>query len=346
MSAAAAGGTPIGVDPVAPVLVQVVRGEIVEAQHRGDVVAVGDGGVVRAALGASDRLISLRSAIKPFTAVAVLMAVESSGGEVSSEAVALSSASHSGSEEHVAVAEEMVRRYELDVELLVHGRPSPIRSGSSGTLLQHMCSGQHLSLLMLAKALGVDGRGYDDYQHPVQQRLRAVVGELLGTDLNAAPWGMDGCAIPTYAVPLHVAAEGARRWANPEAAGLSSGLTAALQRVRAAAIAHPRLIAGGGFLDTDLIRGGDGVVVAKQGAEGLCLVGAPGIGIALHTDDGDAAARAGRVATVAALRAAGAAVASSTTLDLHRTVQLPDPRGGSALARAEATSAFDALRLS
>lgn len=176
MSAAAAGGTPIGVDPVAPVLVQVVRGEIVEAQHRGDVVIVGDGGVVRAALGASDRLISLRSAIKPFTAVAVLMAVESSGGEVSSEAVALSSASHSGSEEHVAVAEEMVRGYELDVELLVHGRPSPIRSGSSGTLLQHMCSGQHLSLLMLAKALGVDGRGYDDYQHPVQQRLRAVVG--------------------------------------------------------------------------------------------------------------------------------------------------------------------------
>jgi len=85
MSAAAAGGTPIGVDPVAPVLVQVVRGEIVEAQHRGDVVIVGDGGVVRAALGASDRLISLRSAIKPFTAVAVLMAVESSGGEVSSD---------------------------------------------------------------------------------------------------------------------------------------------------------------------------------------------------------------------------------------------------------------------
>jgi len=313
MSAAAAGGTPIGVDPVAPVLVQVVRGEIVEAQHRGDVVIVGDGGVVRASLGAADRLVSLRSAIKPFTAVAVLMAVEG---------------------------------FELDVELLVHGRPSPIRSGSSGTLLQHMCSGQHLSLLMLAKALGVDGRGYDDYQHPVQQRLRAVVGELLGTDLNAAPWGMDGCAIPTYAVPLHVAAEGARRWANPEAAGLPSDLTAALQRVRAAAIAHPRLIAGGGFLDTDLIRGGDGVVVAKQGAEGLCLVGAPGIGIALHTDDGDAAARAGRVATVAALRAAGAAVASSTTLDLHRTVQLPDPRGGSALARAEATSAFDALRLS
>ncbi|MFM8813456.1 MAG: asparaginase [Candidatus Limnocylindrus sp.] len=346
MSGDAMRGTPIGAGSAAPVLVQVVRGAIVEAHHRGDVVIVGDGGAVRAALGAPDRLISLRSAIKPFTAVAVLLAVEASGGEVSSETLALASASHAGSEEHVAVAEEMVRRYKLDVDLLVHGRPSPIRSGSRGTLLQHMCSGQHLSLLMLAKALGVDGRGYDGYEHPVQQRLRAIVGQLLGTDLGVAPWGMDGCAIPTYAVPLHVAAEGARRWANPDASGLSSELTDALRRVRAAAIAHPRLIAGGGFLDTDLIRGGDGVVVAKQGAEGLCLVGAPGIGIALHTDDGDAAARAGRVATVAALRAAGAAVASSTALDLHRTVQLPDPRGGSALAYAEATSAFDALRLS
>ena len=345
MSAAATQGTPIGGEPVAPVLVQVVRGEIIEAQHRGDVVIVGDGGAVRAALGAADRLISLRSAIKPFTAVAVLMAVEASGGEVSSEALALASASHAGSDEHIAVAEKMIERHGLDPELLVHGRPSPIRSGSRGTLLQHMCSGQHLSLLMLAKALEVDARGYDNYDHPVQQRLRTVVGQLLGTELGAAPWGMDGCAIPTYAVPLRTAAEGARRWANPEAAGLPADLSAALRRVRAAAIEHPRLIAGGGFLDTDLIRGGERVVVAKQGAEGLCLVGAPGIGIALHTEDGDAAARAGRVATVAALRAAGAAVASANSLDLHRTVELPDPRGGSALARAEATGAFAALRM-
>ena len=90
MSATAAGGTPIGAVPAAPVLVQVVRGEIVEAHHRGDVVIVGEGGVVRSALGASNRLISLRSAITPFTAVAVLMAMESSGGAMSSEAVALS----------------------------------------------------------------------------------------------------------------------------------------------------------------------------------------------------------------------------------------------------------------
>ncbi len=346
MSAAAAGGTPIGAGPAAPVLVQVIRGEILEAQHRGDVVIVGDGGVVRAALGASDRLISLRSAIKPFTAVAVLMAVEATGGEMSSETIALASASHAGADEHVAVATAMAERYGLDPSLLVHGRPSPLRSGTRGELLQHMCSGQHLSLLLLAQAMGVEGRGYDAEEHPVQVRIRAVVGELLSTDLNSAPTGVDGCGIPTFAVPLHVAAEGARRWANPDSSGLPTALVTALHRVRAAAIAHPRLIAGGGFLDTDLIRGGGGTVVAKQGAEGLCLVGAPGIGIAVHADDGDAAARAGRVAAVAALKASGAQVADATELDLHRTVQLPDPRGGAALAHAVPTNAFEALHVS
>jgi hypothetical protein len=339
-------GIPIDADPVAPVLVRLVRGGIVEAQHRGDLAIVGEGGVLRAALGSPDRLISLRSSIKPFTAVAVLLALEAAGGTMNDEALALSSASHAGADEHVAVAEGMVKRYGLDPALLVHGRPSPLRSGASGELLKHMCSGQHLSLLLLAQSIGVDGRGYDNYEHPVQLRLRAVVGELLGVDLAVAPWGMDGCAIPTYGVPLRAAAEGARRWANPESSGLRPELVAALTRVRAAAIAHPRLIAGGGFLDTDLIRGGEGLVVAKQGAEGLCLVGAPGIGIALHTEDGDGAARAGRVATVAALRAAGAAVANASSLDLHRVVQFPDPRGGAALAHAEAAPAVSNLTLS
>ena len=194
--------------------------------------------------------------------------------------------------------------------------------------------------------VGVDGRGYDRYDHPVQLRIRSIVGELLGVDMDAAPWGMDGCAIPTYGVPLRAAAEGARRWANPSRAGLRDELAAALERVRMAAIEHPRLIAGGGFLDTDLIRGGEGGVVAKQGAEGLCLVGAPGIGLALHTEDGDGAARAGRVATVAALRAAGATVASASALDLHRTVEYPDPRGGAPLARVEPTTLLANLTLS
>jgi len=209
-----------------------------------------------------------------------------------------------------------------------------------------MCSGQHLSLLILAKARGFDPVGYGEFDHPVQRELRTVVGELLSVDLHAAPWGIDGCAIPTSAIPLRAAAEGARRWATPHDPLVPERYRALLERVRVAAVKNPRLISGSGFLDTDLIRGGDGVVVAKQGAEGLCLVGLPGYGIAVRTEDGDAAARSGRVATVAVLSAIGASVAATTSLDAHRTVNLPDPRGGAPLATVRPGEALTSLKVS
>lgn len=327
-----------------PVLSLLVRGAITEAAHRGDVAVVGEGGVLVGSLGNPDRLVSLRSAVKPFTAVAVLAAAAERGIEIADKFVALAAASHAGSPEHVAVAQAAIARHGLDPALLVHGRPASQRGDASVDLLSHMCSGQHLSLLLLAQAMGVDGRGYDAYDHPVQVRLREVVGELLSCDLSAAPWGVDGCAIPTSAVPLRAIAEGARRWANPTDDAVPHKYQPYLARVKAAVIAHPRLIAGGGFLDTDLIRGGAGEVVAKQGAEGLCLVGVPGLGIAVRTEDGDAAARAGRVATCAALAAMGVAVAESSALSHHRIVRLPDPRGGEPLAEVRPSEAFATLR--
>ena len=324
-------GVRVGDGAPPPVITVVQRGQITESAHRGDVVVVGDGGRLAASVGAPDRLISLRSSVKPFTAVAVLAAADEAGLTLDDEMIALASASHAGAEEHTAVAQRMIDTFGLNPTHLVHGRPQSARGGS-GELLAHMCSGQHLSLLILAKARGFDPIGYDAFDHPVQRELRTVVGELLSVDLHAAPWGIDGCAIPTSAIPLRVAAEGARRWATPHDPLVPQRYRALLERVRFAAVSHPRLISGAGFLDTDLIRGGEGVVVAKQGAEGLCLVGLPGFGIAVRTEDGDAAARSGRVATVAVLAAIGASVGAAASLDSHRTVNLADPRGGAPFA--------------
>jgi L-asparaginase II len=328
-----------------PVITVVQRGQITESAHRGDVVVVGDGGRLAASVGAPDRLISLRSSVKPFTAVAALAAADAAGLTLDDEMIALASASHAGADEHMAVAQRMIDTFGLNPAHLVHGRPQSSRGGS-GELLAHMCSGQHLSLLILAKARGFDPIGYDAFDHPVQRELRTVVGELLSVDLHAAPWGIDGCAIPTSAIPLRAAAEGARRWATPHDSLVPERYRALLERVRAAAVKNPRLISGAGFLDTDLIRGGDGVVVAKQGAEGLCLVGLPGYGIAVRTEDGDAAARSGRVATVAVLAAIGASIAADASLDSHRTVNLADPRGGAALATVRPGESLTALKVS
>jgi L-asparaginase II len=283
--------------------------------------------------------------VKPFTAVAALAAADEAGLTLDDEMIALASASHAGADEHIAVAQRMIDTFGLNPAHLVHGRPQSARGGS-GELLAHMCSGQHLSLLLLAKARGFDPVGYESFDHPVQRELRTVVGELLSVDLHAAPWGIDGCAIPTSAIPLRAAAEGARRWATPHDEHVPARYRALLDRVRVAAIKNPRLISGAGFLDTDLIRGGEGLVVAKQGAEGLCLVGLPGYGIAVRTEDGDAAARSGRVATVAVLAAIGASVAAAASLDSHRSVSLADPRGGAALATVRPGESLTTLKVS
>lgn len=339
MSAVDVGG---GAPP--PVITVVHRGQITESAHRGDVAVVVGGGRLAASVGEPDRLISLRSSIKPFTAVAVLAAADEAGLTLDDEMIALASASHAGADEHVAVAQRMIDAFGLNQAHLVHGRQQSSRGGG-GELLAHMCSGQHLSLLILAKARGFEPIGYDSFDHPVQRELRTVVGELLSVDLHAAPWGIDGCAIPTSAVSLRAAAEGARRWATPHDEQVPERYRALLERVRVAAVRHPRLISGAGFLDTDLIRGGEGVVVAKQGAEGLSLVGVPGYGIAVRTEDGDAAARSGRVATVAVLAAIGASVATAASLDTHRTVSLADPRGGAALATVRPGESLTTLKV-
>jgi len=335
----------VGDGAAPPVITVVQRGQITESAHRGDVAVVASGGRLAASVGDPDRLISLRSSVKPFTAVAVLAAADAAGLTLDDEMIALASASHAGADEHIAVAQRMIDAFGLNPAHLVHGRPQSSRGGS-GDLLAHMCSGQHLSLLILAKARGFDPIGYDAFDDPVQHELRTVVGELLSVDLHAAPWGIDGCAIPTSAIPLRAAAEGARRWATPHDAQVPERYRALLERVRVAAVKNPRLISGAGSLDTDLIRGGEGLVVAKQGAEGLCLVGLPGYGIAVRTEDGDAAARSGRVATVAVLAAIGASVAAASSLEAHRIVNLADPRGGAALATVSPAASLLMLEVS
>ena len=335
----------VGDGAAPPVITVVQRGQITESAHRGDVAVVASGGRLAASVGDPDRLISLRSSVKPFTAVAVLAAADAAGLTLDDEMIALASASHAGADEHIAVAQRMIDAFGLNPAHLVHGRPQSSRGGS-GDLLAHMCSGQHLSLLILAKARGFDPIGYDAFDDPVQHELRTVVGELLSVDLHAAPWGIDGCAIPTSAIPLRAAAEGARRWATPHDAQVPERYRALLERVRVAAVKNPRLISGAGFLDTDLIRGGEGLVVAKQGAEGLCLIGLPGYGIAVRTEDGDAAARSGRVATVAVLAAIGASVAAASSLEAHRIVNLADPRGGAALATVSPAASLSMLEVS
>ena len=133
--------------------------------------------------------------------------------------------------------------------------------------------------------------------HPVQRAVRGALEAVTGAEHSAATHrGIDGCSIPTYAMPLKALAHGFARLGTGD--GLRPGARqAAATRIRAAAVAEPFMVAGTGRFDTRR----DGAAPAralfvKTGAEGVYCAALPelGYGIALKCDDG-----AGRAAEVA-----------------------------------------------
>ena len=115
--------------------------------------------------------------------------------------------------------------------------------------------------------------------------------------------GVDGCAIPTYAVPLIALARGFARLGTGE--GLVAGAAKAAARIRAAVAAHPVTVAGNGRFDTDVMSLLGAGAFTKSGAEGVFCAALPeaGLGLAVKADDG--AGRAAQVMIAALIRRFG-----------------------------------------
>jgi L-asparaginase II len=98
--------------------------------------------------------------------------------------------------------------------------------------------------------------------------------------------GIDGCSIPTYAVPLASLAYGFAKFGS--GVGLTRPRAEAARRVRAAVARHPFMVAGTGRFDTQLMERLGERAFVKTGAEGVYCASLPdlGYGIALKMDDG------------------------------------------------------------
>ncbi len=246
-----------------PFVVEVTRGGVVEAWHRVQAVAVHDGRVVLAA-GDADLVTFLRSSAKPIQALPVVRACPS----LDDEQIALCCASHLGRPEQLAVVRRTLAGAGLSEDDLELG-PDPTR-------IEHNCSGKHAGFLALCRARGWDVRGYLAPRHPLQEAMLTEVQAATRLSRDAIATGIDGCGVPTFAVPLRVAADAFVRLRSLEGA----------DRVIAAMRAHPGLLRGPVAADALLIEALDGWV-AKGGAEGLfCASSREGLGLALKVEDG------------------------------------------------------------
>ncbi len=295
-----------------PVVVEATRGHRVESTHRGAGAVVDGDGVVVMTFGDVERAVFPRSAIKALQALPLIESGAADRLGLSDKEIALACASHSGSDDHVATARAMLAKAERDEGTLECGVQWPLgevearalaRSGRAPNALHNNCSGKHAGFICLSCAMGVEAKGYIAPDHDVQREVAAAIEVTIGVRLSEEMRGVDGCAIPTYAVPLIALARGFARLGTGE--GLSPTRRKAATRIRSAVAAHPAIVAGEGRFDTEVMSLLGAAAFTKGGAEGVFCAALPeaGLGLAVKADDG--AGRAAQVMIAALIRRFG-----------------------------------------
>lgn len=293
-----------------PIAIEVRRGDRVESRHRASLAVADHTGRLVLAVGEVDRPVYPRSAIKPLQALPLVERGAADAFGLGDAELALACASHGGEPEHLALVRAWLERLGLDERGLGCGAHPPlhgpsaerlIAAGSRPTRLHNNCSGKHAGMLTLARHLGAPLEGYARPDHPVQLLIHDTLAAFTDGRLEKPP-AIDGCGVPTWAIPLSALATAFARFAAPD--DLPPQRAAAARRIARAMLRRPFLVAGTGRLCTALLEKGGGLL-AKTGAEGVYVATLPerGLGLALKVEDG--AGRAAEPALLAALEALG-----------------------------------------
>jgi L-asparaginase II len=326
--------------PANPVAVEVTRGPDnhapwVESRHRAACAVVAASGSIVHQWGDVEEAIFPRSAIKPLQVLPLLESGAADAWGLGAAEISLACASHNSEPRHLETVGDVLGRAGLTEDALECGpqiSTSPevaealIREGETASRIRNNCSGKHMGFLATAAHVGDDPAGYVGRDHPVQQRVLQAISEMCEIDLTDAPWGIDGCSIPAFALPLQNLAHGMARLAAPE--GLGPTREAACTRVVQSIAAEPFMIAGTGRFCTAINQALKGKAVVKTGAEGVMMAAlpGPGFGVALKVDDGTG--RANGVALAAVLRFLGVLDdATAETIADYLTIPITDRNG-------------------
>ncbi|WP_162651855.1 asparaginase [Lentilitoribacter sp. Alg239-R112] len=278
-----------------PTLVELTRGRSVESKHCG-AYAVSDGsGKIVMSAGNIESPIFPRSAVKAMQALLLVESGAASTYGFGNRELALACASHSGEQKHAELAAQMLAKAGLDqtnMECGTHWSFHPnilieqAKFGVEPSCLHNNCSGKHAGFLCVACHCNLPLRGYVNSQHTVQQEVARSLEAMTGSKLDMDLCGIDGCAIPTYAVPLKKLAHGFAKMATGE--GLTSERAKASKTLIDACMAEPFYVAGTDRACTKLMEIAPGEIFVKTGAEGVYTAALPklGLGMALKIDDG------------------------------------------------------------
>lgn len=315
-------------NPYAPAF-EATRGKIVECIHYGAFTVVDSSGKLAASIGDPDLTTFLRSSAKPFQALPFMEEKGDQFYHLTPAEVAIMCSSHSGTDDHYRAVQSFQHKAGISESQLMCGVHPPFHRDTWKRMIQqneeitpnrHNCSGKHTGMLAYAGMKGFSQENYINPNHPVQQIILKAFAEMVGLLPEQVVVGIDGCSVPTFAVPMRAAAFGYARLCNPS--GLSPAREDACHRIVQAMIGNNMMIAGPERFDTMVMEIASGKVLCKMGADGYMALGIlpnaiePGsqaLGIAIKISDGDELLRARPMVAMELLRELG--ILSKVELD-------------------------------
>jgi L-asparaginase len=272
--------------------ISLLREGIVESSHLATAVVCDERGRVLAQAGNPEQSTFIRSALKPFQALAVTTSGTMEYFDLSDKDLAIICSSHRGTVEHARQVFNVLWHSDIDPSAL----QCPIPPGKKSAL-QHNCSGKHAGMLAVCQKQHFHLENYLHRTHPVQQLIIGKVGEILRMPADEFIRAHDDCGAPTYSMKI---AQMATLYAN-----LSAGNNLDLERIVRAMTHYPQMISGQGQFDTELMCLTEGELVSKSGAEGIQCIGRVGHGLGLAIKVHDGAKRAKSAIALHLLRQLG-----------------------------------------
>lgn len=272
--------------------VRLLRNGLSESVHRVHAMVCDDRGRPLSLAGTAETATFIRSALKPFQALAVLTTGALDRYGSNNRDLAIVCGSHQGTTEHARQVFNILWRADVDPAAL----QCPLPPGRQSRL-QHNCSGKHAAMLAVCQQRHWPLETYLRPSSPVQQLILDKVAELLSMPGAEIIGARDDCGAPTYMMQLE---QMAALYAK-----LASGDDLALERIVRAMTQDPEMVAGEGAFDTELMRLTAGEIVSKSGAEGIQCIGRVGEGMGLAIKAIDGAKRAKYAAAIHLLRQLG-----------------------------------------
>lgn len=267
-----------------------MRGGRIESCHAIHAALVDQAGRLVASVGEPDTLTFIRSAAKPFQALALLRSKGVGQFLLTDEEIALICASHSGEDKHIQVLSKLMKKVGIQKDQLQCGFHPPYDLSQAENILKGLksrgptynnCSGKHSGMIAACLLGGYQIEGYLEGGHPHQKSILSIISEFSEVDSEQISMATDGCGAPTYHLSLKQMAGMYAR--------LAAGTEPELIRIRNAMSHHPEIVGGTGRFDSSFMQAVPGNAISKVGAEALqCFAfwNNPAMGVAVKSWDG------------------------------------------------------------